>query len=79
MKKSVDKQKHLWYNSLVSKTRPKQITKKKENTMFNIFKKKATVKYIIVANYENHLCYTEQKKWDVLARVGYDAQIIEIK
>ena len=47
--------------------------------MFNIFKKKVAVKYIIVANYESHLCYTEKEKWDVLAMVGYDAEIIEVK
>lgn len=47
--------------------------------MFKIFKRKENKKYIITAHGITHVAYTEEEKWDILAMVGYDAQVIETK
>ena len=43
-----------------------------------MFKKVINPKYVITAHYETHVAYTEQELWNILACVGYDAQVIEV-
>ena len=43
-----------------------------------MFKKVINPKYVITAHYETHVAYTEQEKNNILACVGYDAQVVEV-
>jgi hypothetical protein len=77
LKKGVDKQPHPCYNKdTKNETQNKQ---KEVIKMFNIFKRKENKKYVITAHGITHVAYTEEEKWDILAMVGYDAQVIETK
>lgn len=46
--------------------------------MFNIFKKKVYPQYVIHAHGVSHFAYTEQEMWDILAMVGYDAEVVKV-
>ena len=46
--------------------------------MFNIFKKKVNPQYVINAHGVSHVSYTEKEMWNILAQVGYDAEVIKV-
>lgn len=46
--------------------------------MFQMFKKVAKPMYVITNHYVTHVAYSEQEMYDILALIGYDAQVTKV-
>ena len=47
--------------------------------MFKIFKKSAKPMYVITNHYTTHVAHSEKEMYDILAAIGYDAEVIKVK
>ena len=73
-KKSIDKSEI----SVIIKTDKTRHEIREVIKMFKIFKKTAKPMYVITNHYVTHVAYSDAEMYDILANIGYDAQVTRV-